>query len=170
VRKGVVDGDKGFRWQTVDEFEMPDHQCGFDSRAHGLGVDGRGNLYAVGRSFDAAANGTINWQWIVRRASRAGSDWIVRHSATGEAGSWTVSDDCQAISSSKPASKASGSVNKAADGSLAAPPPEYCRGFAIVSDSAAVYVGAAANAGPVHALVRKLEMGHSAALAASRAP
>jgi hypothetical protein len=76
VRKATDDGTGSLRWQTVDEFQMQEHGLGIVSRAQGLGVDARGNLYAVGRSY-AVVDGCPSAHWVVRRASRSGSDWEV---------------------------------------------------------------------------------------------
>jgi len=59
VRKGTDDGAGSFRWQTVDEFQIQESNHGSDSRARGLGMDGRGNLYAVGQSY-TVADGAIS--------------------------------------------------------------------------------------------------------------
>jgi hypothetical protein len=76
ARKGTDDGAGGFRWQTVDEFQLQENKHGYGSRVQGLGVDGRGNLYAVGRCY-AGAESAMSAHWVVRRASSAGTDWTV---------------------------------------------------------------------------------------------
>lgn len=76
VRQGVVDGTGTFQWQTVDEFRLQDLGRAFGAQAHGLGLDGRGQLYAVGRGY-ASGDGGNSVHWVVRRASSHGTDWAV---------------------------------------------------------------------------------------------
>jgi len=213
VRKGTVDGASGFRWQTVDEFQMKEHGHGYNSWAHGLGVDGQGNLYAVGRSY-AVADGGISAHWIVRRASSAGSDWsvvdtfqldpgsfaaafgiaaggqggvsvvgqaagrnpgpgshwIVRQSATGDAGTWSVNDDFRLVTAPPSALETAALISKATDGIVATSPADISRGSAIFSDSTGLFAGGSASGELGHAIVRKLESSRASELAARRAP
>ena len=69
--------DGGATWTTVDTFQL-----GCVSIARGLGIDARGNLYAVG-----VANETIK--------GKTRTHWIVRKSTNGAGGTWTTVDDFQ---------------------------------------------------------------------------
>jgi hypothetical protein len=91
-------------------------------------------------------------------ASKPGRHWIVRHSATGETGSWSVSDDFAfKIAASSALQGASASL-KMADGSVTSLPPAICGGTAIVGDTRHLFAGGSAFAGSSHAIVRKLEL------------
>jgi len=213
VRKGSVDGAGGFRWQTVDEFQLQENKHGFASQAQGLALDSRGNVYAVGRSYAVVA-GWPSAHWVVRRASRSGSDWavvdrfqlepgcfatacgvatsdqegvlvvgratstdlaphwIVRKSATGEAGTWSVSDAFPEVAQrqSDAAAKAIGEVTILADGSMRFAPPRSAGGRAILCDSTRVLTGGLSMAGVGHAMVRSLDLQRASEQAARTAP
>ncbi len=77
VRKGTETGAGGFRWETVDDYQMGEVAPGYVSQAHGLGQDREGNLYAVGRSYALTEGSKGTAHWIVRRASSAGMSWAV---------------------------------------------------------------------------------------------
>jgi hypothetical protein len=183
VRKGTVDDAGGTRWQTVDEFQFEENKNGYDSRPSGLAVDALGNLYVVGRGY-VLVDGAIIPHWIVRRASRAGSDWtvvdtfqlhpghfaaargvaasaqggvyvvgqaqardfsthwIVRKSATGEAGSWSINDDFR--------------------------PSEISGGLCILSDSTHVFAGGWSHGELKHAMVRRVELSRTNDLSVAR--
>ena len=76
VRKGTSDESGALRWQTVDAFQMEDGKHGHVSRVQSLGMDRDGNLYAAGRSH-AWVDERSSAHWVVRRASRRGTDWAV---------------------------------------------------------------------------------------------
>ncbi len=196
VRQGGLDGTGTFQWRTVDEFRLQDLGRAFGSQAHGLGLDEQGHLYAVGRGY-ASGDGGNSVHWVVRRASSAGTDWmvvdtfqlragnfaaamgvasvkqggvyvvgratdprsgshwIVRHSATGEAGSWSVSDDFSGTTAMTILSGA-GLPSRTTDGSMTSAAAAYATGLAIVSDSTGVYTGGSIRMETSHALVRKL--------------
>jgi hypothetical protein len=212
VRKGKTDGAGGFRWQTVDEFQLQENKHGFASQAQGLALDSRGHLYAVGRSY-AGAESAMSAHWVVRRASSAGTDWtivdsfqlepgyfatacgvtansqgdvyvvgraggsnpgyrwIVRKSATGDSGSWALSDDFRRpVPPQGQAAGAADRVMVTADGSMVSPPAVFASGLAILCDSTHVFAGGLAHAGLNHAMVRKLDSSRASELAATRAP
>jgi len=192
---------------------MKEHGHGYNSWAHGLGVDGQGNLYAVGRSY-AVADGGISAHWIVRRASSAGSDWsvvdsfqlepgnfaaafgiaaggqggvsvvgqaagrnpgpgshwIVRQSATGDAGTWSVNDNFRLATAAPSTPKAAVLISKTADGILATSPAAISRGSAIFSDSTGLFAGGSASGELGHAIVRKLESARTTELTVARVP
>lgn len=210
VRKGTV-GDQGsFRWQTVDEFHLRKEAHGRQTggRASALALDHAGNLYAVGRRYVFASDGR-SADWVVRRASSAGTDWavvdtfqlsedhfaaasgvasagrqgvyvvgravdqtgarwIVRHSATGAAGSWSVSDHFTGTTAMAVLSGAN-LISRTADGSLTSSPGAYANGLAILSDSTGVYTGGSIRMETSHALVRKLELVNPTKLATTAA-
>lgn len=209
VRKATTDVSGKLQWQTVDEFQPRNLNHRFGAQAQGLGMDEQGQLYAVGRGY-ASGDGGNSVHWVVRRASRAGTDWtlvdtfqlqagkyaaaigvasgnsggvyvvgraidprsgshwIVRHSPTGEAGSWRVSDHFSGTTAMTILSGVT-LVNRAADGSMTSPPAAFARGSAILSDSTGVFTAGSTRAETSHALVRKLELVNPTKLAATAA-
>jgi hypothetical protein len=210
VRKGTSDGAGGFHWQNVDELQNGIPGKWSESRASALGVDNRGNVYAVGRSY-AQRDGHMNAHWTVRRASNKGTDWtvqdmfqlesacraaasgiavdsqggvyvvgqarsdkgihwIVRQSATGEPGSWSVSDDFRLTAPPPSVPMAANLFAETAGGTvMATSPTENSKGLAILGTSTGIFAGGSAQAGPVHAIVRKLELDRAGELTAANA-
>lgn len=209
VRKAATDLAGKLEWQTVDEFQLRNLNHPFGAQAQGLGMDEQGQLYAVGRGY-ASGDGGNSVHWVVRRASRAGTDWtlvdtfqlqagnfasaigvasgspggvyvvgratdprsgshwIVRHSATGEAGSWEVSDHFSGTTAMTILSGVT-LVNRTADGSMMSPPAAFAHGSAILSDSTSVFTAGATRAETSHALVRMLGLVNPTKLATTTA-
>lgn len=196
VRKGTSDGAGGFKWQTVDEFQLEELGQGYSSVPHSLGQDGEGNLYAAGRSC-ARTGDQASFHWIVRKASSGGTDWtlvdkfqldpgcysvargvtvitpydvyvighslhsksgshwIVRHSATGNPGSWRVDEDFKLLPQRILLTLLSLDL-EVSDGTFTPPPlGGYARGCAILATSDAVFAAGLVDAEVVHAIVRK---------------
>ena len=137
----------GTDWTVVDTFQL---EAGSFAAASGVASGGKDGVYVVGRATD----------------SRAGSHWIVRHSSTGEAGSWSVSDSFT-LTAATTLLQGAGQVKTTADGSMVSLPGEFASGLAITSDSASVFAGGSVSGASNHALVRKLTVVSSTELAAT---
>lgn len=139
----------GTDWKLVDTFQL---RAGKFAAAIGVASGNSGGVYVVGRATDP----------------RSGSHWIVRHSPTGVAGSWRVSDH---FSGTPPMTILSGVTlaDQAADGSMTSPPAAFAHGSAILGDSTGVVTAGSTRAETSHALVRKLELVNPTKLAATAA-
>jgi hypothetical protein len=89
VRKATPDAAGQLQWDTVDEFQLQELGQTFGAQAHGLGVDAQGNVYAVGRGY-AGGNGGNSVHWVVRRASRTGTDWALVDTFQLQAGNFAA--------------------------------------------------------------------------------
>lgn len=136
VRRG---SSTGAEWTTVDTFQL--HPGNF-ATAGGITISPHG-IYVIGRAVgDSPA-----------------THWIVRHSATGEAGSWSVRDDFlpSATPLTTPNPVDLGFIPAEGLSSSA----ENAIGSAIVSDSQWTFAGGSAFAVSGHAIVRKLKTGRT---------
>jgi len=140
---------EGLNWTDVDTFQLePD--C--FAAAWGIAANDRGGVFVVGQAADG----------------NNAAHWIVRQSLTGEPGTWSVSDDFRLAAPPPSTPTAAGLINRAADGTVTATSPgNQARGVAILSDSAFVFAGGLANAGPGHAIVRKLKFVRAGELTAA---
>ncbi len=146
VRRASRDG---LNWTDVDTFQL---EPGCFAAAWGIAANHKGGVFVVGQATDG----------------NTAAHWIVRQSATGEPGTWSVSDDFRLVASPPPTPKAASLINRAADGTvMATSPGNQARGAAILSDSAGVFAGGSAYAGPGHAIVRKLELDRAGELRAA---
>jgi len=139
----------GLDWQLVDTFQL---DTGGFAAASGVVADGAGEVYVVGRAVD--------------RESGSGH-WIVRHSATGEAGSWSVSDDFRLTAPGPPLDQ---SMFDEVRKSLRSRAGEWSWGLAMLCNGDQVFAGGSAYNGSGHALVRRLELGRAIELTAGRMP
>lgn len=138
----------GTDWTVVDTFQLSE---GHFSAASGVASAGRQGVYVVGRAAD-----------------QTGARWIVRHSATGAAGSWSVSDHFTGTTEMTILSGA-GLTSRTPDGSMTSPAAAYATGLAILSDSTGVYTGGSVRMETSHALVRKLDYVNPTKLATTAA-
>ncbi|MCW5551756.1 MAG: hypothetical protein KIS67_06245 [Verrucomicrobiae bacterium] len=138
----------GTDWAVVDTFQLRE---GHFAAASGVASAGRQGVYVVGRAAD-----------------QTGAHWIVRHSATGAAGSWSVSDHFTG-STAKAVLSGANLISRTPDGSLMSSAAAYATGLAIVSDATGVLTGGSVTAETSHALVRKLEFVNPTKLAATGA-
>jgi hypothetical protein len=141
VRRATQDG---LSWTVVDSFQL---ESGCFAAAWGVTASEQGGVFVVGQ---AAKN-------------NSGIHWIVRHSATGEPDSWSVSDNFRLAASPPAVPNLASLFAETADGTvMATSPTENSKGLAILSASAGVFASGSAFAGPGHAIVRKLSWTTSA--------
>jgi len=138
----------GIDWQPGDTFQS---DPGRFATASGVVVDGAGELYVVGQAMG--------------RESGSGH-WIVRHSRTGEPGSWSVSDDFSIPSTEL---KLASLVLNAIRQSTHHRPGKWSLGLAILCDGKHVWVGGSAFDGSGHGLIRRLDLAPTTELTDARA-
>lgn len=136
-------------WVMVDKFQL---NAGYFASASGIAADDQGGVYVIGYA----------------KEKDAGVHWIVRKSATGDAGSWLVSDDFQGLLPA-PAVKLPEAVTQAADGSLTSRPYEFASGREILADSSHIFAAGSVSAASYHAIVRKLKLARCKELTAASA-
>ena len=64
--------DGGATWSTAESFQLSN---GLYSAARGIGADGLGNVYVVGRGITAATGNTYVNHWLVRKSTNGGASF-----------------------------------------------------------------------------------------------
>ena len=143
----------GLDWAVVDTFQLGPEHFG---AASGVAASDQGGVLVVG---EAVGDDNV-------------VHWIVRQSATGKAGSWSVGDATPAVAQkeSEAAAEAFGEVTNLPDGTLRSTPPQCACGLTLLCDSTRVLAGGSSGAGPGHALVRRLDLGPATEIAATKLP
>jgi hypothetical protein len=118
----------------VDKFQL--HPGNF-AVARGVAASSEGGIYVVGQA----------------AARDFAALWIVRKSAAGKAGSWSINDD---FAPSPPA--ATDGITRLPDGSLSSRADETSGGLCILSESKRIFAGGWSSGGLKHAMVRRLEL------------
>jgi hypothetical protein len=136
-------------WQVVDTFQL---EPGRFAAARAVVANDEGGVYVVGQAMG--------------RQPGAGH-WIVRHSATGHAGSWSVQDDFRM--SAREATAAELLVNGICE-PIQTPPMEWSSGLAMLTHARQVFAGGSAFNGSGHGLVRRLDLIRTTELTAGRRP
>jgi hypothetical protein len=131
----------GTDWTLVDKFQL---DPGNFAAARGITASDQGGVYVVGQALDRDLS----------------AHWIVRKSATGETGSWSIDDDFRMVAAPSAPTAAIG-ITHSLDGSLTAQPSQISGGLSILSDSTRVFAGGSSHGGLDHAMVRRLELGRT---------